>query len=117
MRFFLDEDLPPTAAVVARSFGVDIVRAHESGRRGLPDDVQLALAAQDIRCLVTRNVRDFERLTLEFQDAGYAHAGVLFVTTSLPNRRYAAIAEAVVRYNQEHPDGLPPYMTDYLHPV
>lgn len=117
MRFLLDEDLPPRAAVVARNLGADVVSAHEYDRRGFPDDLQLALAAREGRCLVTRNGRDFERQTMQFQEAGYAHAGVLCVTASLPNHRYVAIAAAIVQYDREHSDGLPPYMLDFLHPI
>lgn len=117
MRFYLDEDLPPIVAVIARSFGVDAVSVHESNRRSLKDDVQLVLAAQDQRCLVTRNARDFRPITLRFQEAGYAHSGVLLVPASLPNRQYAAMAAALVQYDREHPDGLPAYMVDYLRPA
>ena len=117
MRFYLDEDQSDVAAVIARERGSDVTCSHEEGRDGTPDHEQLAYAAAQGRAIVTRNYPDFHRLTVEFQRQGRLHAGVLMVPSSLPNDAYRAIAEAIVRYDREHPDGMPPYMIDYLAPV
>lgn len=64
--------------------------------------------------MVTRDYADFHRLTVEFQRDGKAHAGVLLVPPSLPNEHARAIAEALLQYSREHPDGVPAYMIDYV---
>jgi hypothetical protein len=93
--FFLDEDLPPSAAQIARSLGVDILSSHESGRNGLSDAEQLRLAAEGRRCLVTRNRNHFLALTLRCFENGWPHAGVLIVPRSLPNHEPARIVHAL----------------------
>ena len=64
MRFYLDEDLSPRIAVIARGLGLDVVSAIELGNLGLADEEQLSLAARDGRCVVTQNRADFIRLTV-----------------------------------------------------
>ena len=117
MRFYLDEDQSDVVAVIARERGSDVTCSHEEGRDSTPDHEQLAYAAMQGRAIVTRNHRDFHPLTLEFQQQGQPHAGVLFVPPSMENQDFRAIAEAIVRYDREHPEGMPPYMIDYLAPA
>lgn len=117
MRFYLDEDLSHRIAELARARGCDVLSSHECGRDGLRDEEQLRLAAAEGRCFVTRNRDDFIALTVRcFQD-GAPHAGVLIVPDSLPADDFAALAAAVVAYAEEHPEGLPAYTIDFLHPV
>lgn len=116
MRFFLDEDLSHQIADIARARGLDILSSHESGRDGLTDEVQLRLAAAEGRCLVTQNQRHFIPLTIRSFENNWPHAGVLVVPSSLPGDRFAAIAEALVRYDQEHPNGIPSYGVDFIRP-
>ncbi len=117
MRTYLDEDLSDTVAIIARELGSDTTCSHEDGRDGTPDFEQLEYAAAQGRAFVTRNRRDFYHLTFEFQRRGLPHAGVLLVSSALANDAYRAIAEAIVRYDQRYPDGMPPYMIDYLSPA
>jgi predicted nuclease of predicted toxin-antitoxin system len=117
MRFFLDEDLSDQVARLARSAGVDAISSHEIGRNGLPDEVQLRWAAQEERCLVTRNEKDFVPLTNQFFINQLPHRGILIVPRSLPNRDFAAIARALVRYARDNEGPLPDYFVDYLHRV
>lgn len=117
MRLYLDEDLSDEVARFARAQGVDVISSHECGRNGLPDDAQLRLAAAEGRCPVTRNAKDFLPLTACFFEEGWPHAGVLIVSSSLPNRSFARIAAALVVYAQRHEDDLPSYTTDYLTPA
>jgi predicted nuclease of predicted toxin-antitoxin system len=114
MRFYLDEDLPPRVAEMARQRGLDIVSAHEFRRWGMDDRDHLALAAADDRCLVSQNAPDYRALTLEFQAQGFPHAGVLLLSEALPNHAFAAIVEALIQYAGEHPGTAPPYLVDYL---
>lgn len=114
MRFYLDEDLSYEVARIARNLGLDVVSSHEVGRNRLPDEEQLRLAALEGRCLVTRNYADFDRLTKRFLENRWPHAGVLLVAPSLPNERFAAIAEALARYAERHEGGVPSYAIDFL---
>jgi predicted nuclease of predicted toxin-antitoxin system len=114
VRFYLDENLPYTIAEIARTQGVDVVSSHECGHNGLPDDVQLRLAAEEKRCLVPKDREDLTNLTILFLEMEWPHAGVLIVSQSLPNRNYAAIARALVAYARSHEDDLPAYTLDYL---
>ena len=98
MRFLLDEDLPPGAAEIARSLGVDAVGVHEISRRGYADDEQLRFAAAEERVFITRNRDDFLLLTVEFYRVGEPHPGVLIVDRKLPNDRTDRIAHALKRW-------------------
>jgi len=114
IRFYLDEDLPYRVAVIARANGLDVVSSHECGRNGLPDEEQLRLAANEGRCLVTRNRDDFQALTLRFFESGWSHAGVLIVSRSLPSQDPGGLARALVAYARAHEDGLPAYTIGWL---
>jgi len=116
MRYFLDENLHPHAAVLAQASGLDAASSHSANRNGCSDADQLQFAVEHGRCFVTRDYADFHRLTVERQRAGLPHVGVLMVPPSLPNHQPHLIAEALVRYNHAHPDGMPAYMIDYLIP-
>ncbi len=113
-RFYLDENLPPVVAVVARRLGVDVLTVHDSGMLGASDAAQLRFAATVERVLVTRDVEDFVQVTWDCQQRGEPHAGVLIVTRAFDSRDYTALAQAMAVYAAAHPDGLPPYMVDYL---
>ena len=117
MRFYLDEDLPARVAVLARAQGLDVVSSHECGRDRLPDDQQLRLAAQDGRCLVTRNARDFVPLTRDFAERQWPHAGLLIVARSLPNHAFASIARALSAFARTRGEDLPTYTVLFLSPA
>ncbi len=116
MRFYLDEDLSDRIAELAIAEGLDVVSSHGCGRDGLPDHEQLALAAGGGRCLVTGNWRHFAALSRQFLEDGRPHSGVLFLPRSLPGDRFAAVAGALARYEQEHPEGMSGYSVDFLRP-
>jgi hypothetical protein len=115
-RFRLDEDLSQTIALIGRRLGVDVDCVQELPQRGLDDAAQLLLAAEAGRCLVTHNGSDFRRLSTLFYQRSYPHAGVLIVPPSLQGNEYAVIAAALAAYDLEHPDGVVPYLVDYLQP-
>lgn len=43
------------------------------------------------------------------------HSGALIVPASLPGDDFAAVANALTHYDQEHPEGLNPHLIDFLH--
>jgi predicted nuclease of predicted toxin-antitoxin system len=114
VRFCLDEDLSDEVARIARAHGLDVISSHECGRDGLSDDAQLRLAADEGRCVVTRNRDDFVHWTVRFFENGWPHAGVLIVARSLPNGNSAAIAAALITYAQRYEGDLPSYTVDLL---
>lgn len=104
VRYLLDEDLSPVVAETARGLGLDVVSVHEVGRRGYSDREQLDFATRESRAMVTRNRDDFIALTVEAFRTGRAHSGVLIVSRALPNRRPEAIAHALRRWHDDHPE-------------
>jgi len=114
-RYYLDEHLSPVIAALCRErYGLDVLSTEAAGRKGRTDEEQLAFAASERRCIVTRDRDDFIELTFAFAASGRPHAGVLVVPASMPTDEFAQIAAAIDRYDREHPAGMPPYMLDYL---
>jgi len=114
MCFYLDEDLPDSVAARAREQGIDVVTSSERGRNGLPDDMQLRLAAQEGRCLVTRNRNHFIRLSAQFFAQQWPHTGVLIVTRSLPNHDVTRLTRALLSYARRYEGDVPVHLVDFL---
>ena len=115
VKFYLDEDISPRVSAIARGrCDLDVVSAHEADTLAWPDDRQLAYAAGDGRCLVTRNRDDFITETLAAYETHGPHAGVLIVPRTLPNDRFAAIAAALCDYAERFPEVMQPYTIDFL---
>lgn len=117
-RFYLDEDVPPNAAVVGRGLGVDVVSAYHEGPVPRPDADHLATAAADGRIVVTYNRDDFLACTRDAFAAGRPHAGVLILTRKLP-RDPARVAHALARWAERavRTFGAPPlqaYTVDFV---
>ena len=113
MRAYLDEDISPRVAEIARSqCGLDVISAHEVLE--WDDEVQLRYAADRDRCLVTRNRDDFIAATLAAYEAQSPHAGVLIVPHTLPNDHFHAIAAALCAYAARFPAGIRAYTVDFL---
>jgi predicted nuclease of predicted toxin-antitoxin system len=113
-RFYLDEDVPPSAARIARGMGLDVVAAAEVGPLPRKDPEHLAIAAADRRVVVTYNRNDFQKATLDFFAAGKPHAGVLVVVRSIP-RDGAAVAHALQTWSAGRRP-LQPYEVQFLPP-
>lgn len=114
MRCYLDADLSPRVAEIARAQGLDAVSAYELGQHERADGEILRLAAGDGRCLVTRNRDDFILLTVQFFENEWPHAGVLIASRSLPNRDFAGLARALVTYAGRYPGAMEPYTINFL---
>lgn len=111
-RFYLDEDVPPAAAKIARGMGLDVVATVEVGTLSRTDPEHLAIAAADRRVVVTYNIRDFLKHTMDFFAAGRPHSGVLGLMPSLP-RDGAAVAHALQSWSANRPP-LQPYEVQFL---
>lgn len=114
MKFYLDADLSPRIAELLRRQGFDAVSAHEVGKPRIPDKEQLAFAAQQDRCLVTRNSRDFLDLSREAVSGKVPHAGIILCPPSIRGSEYRAIADALTRVASLYPGGLGGYDLLYL---
>lgn len=111
-RFYLDEDVPPSAARIGRALGLDVVAAAEKGLVSRRDPEHLAAAAAEGRAVVTYNGRDFRPITGAFFATGKPHAGLLIVVPTVP-RQGPVLAHALERWSGRRPP-LQPYEIQFL---
>jgi len=114
MKFFLDEDISPKVADILRRNDIDATSAHEAKMVQASDRAQLMHAAAEQRVMVTRNRNDFIRLTVHFFNEMRPHHGVLIIPYTFPGDMFARIAEALLDYAGQHPNGMEPYTVDFL---
>lgn len=83
MRLLLDEMLGPAVAVQLRDRGFDVSAVVErADLRALADETVLAVATEENRVVVTRNVGDVAHLHQQWSAEGRTHAGIVMVTFS-----------------------------------
>jgi len=114
MKFYLDEDLSPKIADILKKNAVDAVSAHEIGAVEATDLQQLEFAAREKRCLVTRNLDDFIRLTIRFFNDHRPHHGILIIPYSIPGDRFSRMAALIKTFASRDPSGLAPYTIAFL---
>lgn len=119
LRFVLDADLRPKAALAARGLGLDVVTVPDTGLGEAADDELLAWAAKEGRVVVTRNRDDFIEWTATFFHRAAPHAGVLIVPWPLTIRRPERLAHALRRWTDRMNarlagQPLGPYYIDFL---
>jgi predicted nuclease of predicted toxin-antitoxin system len=114
MRFYLDEHLSPQIAAIARALGLDAVSALDVGPPGRSDADHLRQAAEEGRTVVTKDHRDFTRLTVSFAQSAAPHAGVLIIPGAWPTDQFSRIAHALLDYVEAHPELDIRYLIDYL---
>ena len=114
MKYYLDEDISPKIAQLLRKNHIDCSSAHEIIKTQLSDLEQLEFAAQEKRCLVTRNRDDFIQLTVQFFNSQLPHHGVLIIPHSYPGDQFSLMAGALENYATLHPEGMAPYTIDFL---
>lgn len=113
-RFYLDADLSPKIASIARGLGLDVTSAHEAGLAEAEDADQVRQAAAEGRVLVTRNRDDFLALTLEAYHDRAPHAGLLLEARAGSAHQPSRVAHALRRWAATH-DTPQPYTVDWLH--
>ena len=114
MRLLLDEDLSPKIAAHLRALGVDAVSVHDIGRRGLSDRDQLEFAAEEDRCIVTRNRNDFIVLTQQKFARGEPHKGVLVLSCRLPPDDFGSVARALSTYLDAYGERPRDFLFDFI---
>lgn len=100
MKLRLDEMVPVRIARALRSEGFDVEAVVEiSGLRGLPDALQLARAALDLRALVSYDAGDLTPLALQRTASGDGHAGlVLLASSRFPQGSPDLVVESLRRF-------------------
>jgi hypothetical protein len=114
MKFYLDEDLSLKIADILRKNRVDARSAHEIGAVEASDLQQLAFAAKEKRCLVTRNRDDFIKLTLRFFNDHRPHHGIVIIPYTIPGDHFSRMAVLLKAFASNHPSGLAPYTIAFL---
>ncbi len=79
LRLYTDENIDPELARALSRRGYDGESCHEAGRanRGIPDEAQLAYAAQHGRAILTFDYLDFLHLDAAWKRSGRQHAGII----------------------------------------
>jgi predicted nuclease of predicted toxin-antitoxin system len=77
IKLLLDEDVQLAVAHALRQRGYDVYHAQELNQKGNSDDEQLQFAANNGRCLVSYNVKDFVLLHNEYLQKGKEHFGII----------------------------------------
>jgi hypothetical protein len=114
VKLHLDEDLSPKIAEQLRKRALDAVSAIEAGNAQLSDREQLACAARDGRCLVTRNARHYILLAREAIQRHESHAGIILCPSSMRGFEVKRIADALTRVAKRFPEGLAKFDVLYL---
>ncbi len=114
MKFYLDEDLSPRIAERLRKRGIDAVSAHDVGNVQLSDREQLAYAAREGRCLITRNARHIVVLSREAIARQEPHAGIILCSPRFRGSEVHAIANALATIAKRFSKGLGGYDVLYL---
>jgi predicted nuclease of predicted toxin-antitoxin system len=110
----LDEDLSPRIAESLRKRGIDALSAHDVGNVQVSDREQLAYAAREGRCLVTRNARHVVVLSQEAIARQEPHAGILLCSPSRRGFEIRTIVDALARVAKQFLKGLGPYDVLYI---
>lgn len=95
MRLLLDAHFSPRrVGERLAAAGHDVLAIAEvPAHAGLPDAQVLELAAAETRVLVTRNAKDFDRMTRRWASRDQRHAGVLLVWTRETDEFGSLVAE------------------------
>jgi nucleoside-diphosphate-sugar epimerase len=66
------------------------------------------------RVIVTENRDDFADLADQYAEGQQVYTGILRLPNSIGTDEFGRIARAIVRFEREHPEGVPPLYFDYL---
>jgi predicted nuclease of predicted toxin-antitoxin system len=97
IEIYLDEDVHVLIAELLERRGFSAVTTRDAGNLGLNDSAQLAYAVQHGRAILTHNRSDFERLAVEYFEAGIDHHGIILAVHRTP---FEIVNRAVKLLNQ-----------------
>ncbi len=76
-KLFLDEDIHTVLGSILRKRGFDAEHAQELQRKGRSDAEQLSYSAEQKRCLISFNIKDYVRLHNQYVNRGLEHWGII----------------------------------------
>ena len=116
MRLLLDVHHSPHAAQRLRDDGHDVLAAAvDPALAGLDDEELLRVASRDRRCVVTENVRDFDRIVRAWSARDEHHEGVLFTSPRRFHRGVKSYPANLVRALAALLEDSPQSTRDWLH--
>lgn len=109
LRLLLDENIHDGVLNALQAQGVDAVHVRGIGLSGRPDNEILDAAREDDRILVTRDVKDFMRLSRFYQNVKREFTGVLLVPASFPEKDPTLLVRAISNWTslQQFTGGIP----------
>ena len=81
---YLDEDVSVLVGEMMKARGFDVQTTRDADRLGADDETQLSFSAISGRIILTHNRIDFERLAIEYFEAGGNHSGIIIAVRRLP---------------------------------
>ncbi len=96
--FLLDEHIHFAVADGLRKLDLDVLHVCESVLSGTPDEYVLEKAVELNRILITRDIRDFTRITRLFHNIERPFPGILIVPSSIPDKDPGALIQAVEKW-------------------
>jgi hypothetical protein len=114
MNYYLDEDLSPKIAIILKKNGIDAISAHEVNMQTKSDIEQMEYAYKEKRCMVTRNINDFIKLTVQFFNESRSHYGIIIISYKHPGDKFAESAKILKTYALKNKNGAPSYGIVFL---
>lgn len=112
----LDVHHSPHAAKRLRDGGHDVLAAAvDPVLTGLDDDELLRVASRNGRCVVTENVRDFDRIVRDWVAVDEHHEGVIFTSPKRYHRGRKSYPANLVRAHAALLTDSPHSTTDWVH--
>jgi hypothetical protein len=116
VRLLLDVHHSPQAAQRLRGEGHDVIAAAaDPALAALGDEDLLRAASDDGRCIVTENVRDFDRIVRAWNAIGEHHEGMIFTSPRRYHRGAKAYPTNLVRSLAALLDNPPKSTRDWVH--
>ncbi len=107
MKALLDEHLSPQIAALLRQRGYDITAvADRPDLLAHSDRAILETATNELRAVVTNNIKDFRPLASERLARGQTHSGLILLPSTRTRAAVAALADAIESVLRDHPNGL-----------
>jgi len=109
VKALLDEHLSPQIAALLRQRGYDITAvADRPDLLAHSDRAILETATNELRAVVTNNIKDFRPLASERLARGQTHSGLILLPSTRTRTRaaVAALADAIESVLRDHPNGL-----------
>lgn len=110
MRILLDAQLSHDIAEIlkARGHDADAITARPDLADDMTDEQVMAIAHQEVRVVVTNNVKDFRPIAAARSASGKGHSGLILLSPNTKRTKAAgpALADAIEAVIQANPGGL-----------